>query len=404
MSFSSFFQPKVRYTDTSYIISQQWEKGREKNTFPNVYAYEYNRQKFENLAKCDEKQSIAIPNLPIVAAKIRKRPLPVPPPLPPPLPPAKSNDEPIKNEEIVATAETTSTTDRKQRKRRTKSLERIRDQTTEIELSDSDEEIVNKVPIITATDLTHDEPDASVASVTITDTIIVNSNNTTGGDEPAICVDTVVVCNDGTFSDRSQISFDEILKIEESLDEEATDLNEIGQSIVVDIHDEPTIELKIHEEGDSDKEVPQPQRNNGFTKEFQNNNDEIDQERCQSEDDTIGREVHDKPERLVQSDSEILEKTPIELVVECDINENVILSDSKTKVIDYNHNDVVKSTLDDVCANDNETNSIIENREIIPAIQPSIPHGSISTRSSYNGSDTEPMYATVDTALQMVSN
>lgn len=453
----NYLQPKVRYTDTSYIIAQQWEKGREKNTFPNVYAFEYNRQKFENLAKCDERQtnlSLTLPlPIPVPVVKTPKRPLPVPPPLPP----VKRNEE---NENVTESAAAAADAaiegssngeTRNRRRRKTRSLERLRDQPNEIELSDSDEEVVNKVaiPIITANDCTTitgdafaatiDEPDASVASVTITDTIHINSN-TTGGDEPAICVDTsIVVCNDATVSDRSQISYDEILKIEESLDEDAEndhlnfDLNEMNQSIVVDIHNEPIIELKIHEDGDSDKEIPisGPMQCN-FTKEY---DAQIEQDRCHSEDDTIGRAEDsfvEKPERLVQSDSELLEKTPLELVVECDINENVVIlsqeSKAKSEIVDFdhNHNDIVKtnefdgsdttptptptptpapisdnSTVDGKHA---ETNLLVEKREIV---QPNELHRiSNSSRSSFNesdGFDSEPMYATVDTALQMVS-
>lgn len=347
---------------------------------------------------------------------------------------------------MKATAESSSPTEvataakRKQRRRKTKSLERIRDQTNEIELSDSDEEIINKVvavsiPIITTTDCitiaAADEPDASVASITITDSIALHTNNnttaTTSGDEPAICIDTHVTCNDETASDRSQISYDEILKIDESLNE---DLNDLNESIVVQIHDEPIIELRIHEDGDSDKEISASVQG-GLTKEF---HIDIDQERCHSEDDTIGREEpqFDKPERFVQSDSEVLEKTPIELVLECDINENVvILSDAITtncKIIDldHNHNDVEKSNGINGCANDeiktklpsqsngnfddgkdDQASETVENREIMPIEQSNKLHRvSISSRSSVGESDgfeSEPTYATVDAALQMVS-
>lgn len=359
----------------------------------------------------------------------------------------KDDNGEFKKENLESTVESSSATEaataakQKYQRRKTKSLERIRDQTNEVLLSDLDEEIINKVgvpiPIITTTDCitiaTADEPDASVASVTITDTIALHTNNnttpTTSGDEPAICIDTNVTCNDDeTVSNRSQISYDEILKIDESLNE---DLNDLNESIVVLIHDEPIIELRIHEEGDSDKEIS-ASVHGGLAKEF---HIEIDEERCHSEDDTIGREEQqfEKPERLVQSDSEVSEKTPIELVLECDINENVIiLSDATTKTnckvidLDYNHNDVVNSTEINGCANDeikssfaseshgtfndgkdNESNEIVENRETTPIERPNELHRiSISSRSSLGGSDgfdSEPMYATVDAALQMVS-
>lgn len=357
------------------------------------------------------------------------------------------NDE-IKKQNFEATAESSSATEaataanRKQRRRKTKSLERIRDQTNEIVLSDSDEEIINTalavpIPIITTTDCititAADEPDASVASVTITDTIALHTNNnnttaTTSGDEPAICIDTQVTCDDETVSDRSQISYDEILKIDESLNQ---DLNDLNQSIVAQIHDEPIIELRIHEEGDSDKEISASVQG-GLAKEYLHI--DIDQERCHSEDDTIGREeqLFEKPERFVQSDSEVLEKTPIELVLGCDINENVVILSNTTKTncnvidLDYNHNDVVKSNEINGCANDeinrsllsqsngkcgdgkdNETNETVKNRETTSIEQLNELHRiSLSSRSSFgesDGFDSEPMYATVDAALQMVS-
>lgn len=357
------------------------------------------------------------------SSKLPRRPLPVPPPVPPVIKSTEIQPKQIENDAI----ESASNGERKRHRRKTKSLERIRDQTNDIELSDSDAEIINKptLPIIITDDckIAIDEPDASVASITITDTIAINSNTTV--DEPAICIDTAISCNDATVSDRSQISYDEIIKIgNDSFDDDTVkiDLNDPIQSIIVDIHDEPMIELKIHEEGDSDRETPMVASLQGvFTKEYDH---DVEQERCFSEDDAIGRDGNDveKPERFVQSDSEALEKTPIELVVECDINENVILSDSKNSTaFDYNHNDVVKSNeIDDVVlsANDKintlqtsqmanvedehvETNLIEENRE-----PDELKRISISSRSSLNESDafdTEPMYATIDAALQMVS-
>lgn len=360
------------------------------------------------------------------------------------MPPVQQNDDNDENkkENLEATAESSSATEattaakRKHRRRKTKSLERIRDQTNEIILSDSDEETINKVavpiPIITSTNcITTAEPDASVASVTITDIIALHTNDntttTTSGDEPAIYIDTHVTCNDETVSDRSQISYDEILKIDESLNQ---DLNDSNQSVLVQIHDEPSIELRIHEEGDSDKEIS-ASIEGSLAKEF---HIEIDPERCHSEDYTVGREEEqfEKPERLVQSDSEVLEKTPIELVLECDINENVVILSDATKTnckvidLDYNHNDVVKLNEIKGCANDeietllpfpsngnfddgkdNKTNETVENRETTPVEQPNELHRvPISARSSLGESDrfdSEPMYATVDAALQMVS-
>lgn len=338
-----------------------------------------------------------------------KRPLPVPPPMPP-MPSAKS-DDPIVVSKLDSDGAASSNSGRKQKKRKTKSLERLRDQSDEIELSDSDEDIAiaQKIPSIIA----RDEPDASATSPSLSDTVNVISN--IPADEPAICGDSQTTAIDAnTCSDKSQLSYDEILKIEESFDEDGA--NGILRSIVVDIHAEPTIELRIHE---SDSDIAIPVSNSGIFNAIKITKDQIkaniELERCFSEDDAIDDDDDDKdkPERLVQSDSEVLSKTPLELVVECDINENVIVSETKPCEIidlDHNHNDIVKpietdKSTDTTIESANGETKLVENRESTTIVQPNeLPSDSISSRSSFDESDgNEPVYATVDTALNTVS-
>lgn len=353
-----------------------------------------------------------------MTSKIPKRPLPVPPPVLPHKIDRLNDSVQEQKLDEPTTQPNTSSVERKQRKRKTKSVERLRDQSNDIELSDSDEEfaIKSQIPIITTTTVTSDcsiidEPDASIS---ISDPVTAISNNTTC-DEPAICIDSnIIACNNdatNTFSDKSQISYDEILKIDESLDDDGIeiDTNPINQSIVVEIHDEPTIELKIHE-SDSDEGAF------GAVKSTKEQiNIELDGERCHSEDDAAIEHSEDdkeKAERLVQSDSEILSKTPLELVVQCDINENVVMTDIKSNEIidiDYNHNDIVKSTENNVSNNNENEVSVSDAKKLVQTTEPIVQRNnsnfrvSISSRSSFDESDAEPMYATVDVALNMVS-
>lgn len=394
-----------------------------------MYAFNYNRQKFANLEKCDEKQKRRqlIPSSPLKAIK---RPLPVPPPVPPTPPPKP--DDPVDDKKLEVDTASASTAaaavtkpsvngERKQKKRRTRSFERLRDQSNDIELSDSDEDIavIQKIPQTKAVD----EPDASAISPCLSEPFNVISNTTS--DEAAICVDSLAAGMEAsTFSDRSQLSYDDILKIEETFEDDGA--NGILRNIVVDIHTEPTIELRIHESDSDPANLASKSAQGSFnvaklTKEHLNA--DIEQERCYSEDDAIDPDddSKEKAERLVQSDSEVLSKTPLELVVECDINENVIVSEEKPTGeiidLDHNHNDIVKSTeidknvdqanIEPTKSTDNgsEGMNLVQNRERPPIVQPNeTRRGSISSRSSCSESDgNEPDYATVDTALNMVS-
>lgn len=386
-----------------------------------MYAFNYNRQKFANLAKCDAKQSIPS------TAKAIKRPLPVPPPVPPTQPPKPSHDPCADIQSQTPEQTVTSNNDeQKLKKRKTKSSERLRDQSNDIELSDSDEDIAvvaQPIPIIIT-----DEPDASVTSPSLSQCLseAANAISNTTVDEPAICADSLAL-DANTFSNRSQISFDEILKIEESFDEDGGD-GPLNQSIIVDIHTEPTIELRIHE-SDSDPTIATSDSMHGILNASklakEQTHYELERERCFSESDALDQDddVDDieKSERLVQSDSEILSKTPLELVVECDINENVIVNETKSSEstdLDHNHNDIVKSTENDqVTHNEHALNEsahtktenghseLVQNREstpIVSAIEQR--RESISSRSSCSECDSnEPVYATVDTTLNTVS-
>lgn len=294
--------------------------------------------------------------------------------------------------------------DRKLRRRKTKSLEK------EIVLSDSDEEAL---PTIKHSPSYVDEPDASVE---IDATAVTSISAISTVDEPAICIDNAAGNDATTFSDRSQLSYDDILKIEESFEEDGAadvNLNETNQSIIVEIHSEPQIELKIHE-SDSDPNIS-PQKDSSHHVAFTANKSAkdifniADHSGSYSEDDALDRETCEKPERLVQSDSEILSKTPLELIVECDINENVIVSD-----LDHNHNDVVKSIETDSSSNSvntainvGEVTELARSRESTPPVeQIEQRRESISSQSSFDESDAaeaEPMYATVDKSLEVVS-
>lgn len=377
------------------------------------------------MEKCDEKQAISFASA--LSPKVIKRPLPVPPPVPPTSPPPtrrRPRDDPNDDDSKHDTEDQSvapSNVERKQKKRRTRSLERLRDQSiNDIELSDSDEDIAIalKIPIIKTSPV--DEPDhASATSPSMSDAFNALSNSTV--DEPAICIDSPGMANN-TFSDKSQLSYDEILKIEESFDDDGAN-GFMNRSIVVDIHSEPTIELRIHE-SDSDpaiqasKSVPGILNASKVTKE--QINADFEQERCYSEDDAIDldgdADNKEKPERLVQSDSEVLSKTPLELVVECDINENVIVSETKPREIidlDHNHNDIVKSVdiLDKernpIDSNEshldtNDDTKLVQNRESQSIVRENERprRESISSRSSCSESDgNEPVYATVDTTL-----
>lgn len=341
-----------------------------------------------------------------------------------------------------STEEMSSANNDEMRKRKSKSTERQRNESDSIELSDSDDDIGGKSPqpIITLNDdasaeaLTYDEPDASISVSTVITAIadVTTSNNTLStSDEPAICVDNSITCsNDATYSDKSQMSYDEILQIDESLrdvvgndDDDASDIELhdalLNQSIIVEIHDVPTIELKIHE-SDSDESAFGTIQ---LTKEPMTSVTlDVDRERCYSEDDAIDStnemEKEKALERAVQSDSEILTKTPIELVVTCDINENVVLrSVNATQIIDFdhNHNDIVKcvdSDGDDTIHSDIETvHSDVETmhsdadkvHEIQSMGSSELRRVSFSSRSSFDESDAEPMYATVDMTANMVS-
>lgn len=368
------------------------------------------------MAKCDKKQTLAI-TAPLSGKPI-KRALPVLPPVPPSPPTQSINpDDPIEDGRKHDTEESavSSNGERKQKKRRTRSLERLRDQSNDFELSDSDEDIAiaQKHPIIKS----FDEPDAiSATSPSMSDAFNELSNTT--ADEPAICADSPgLPIEANTFSDKSQLSYDEILKIEKSFEEDGAN-GFIKQSIVVDIHTEPMIELRIHE-SDSDSAIQVTKSMHSGILKVTKDQMKIDfeQERCFSEDDANDPDDDDKEkfERLVQSDSEVLSKTPLEFVVECDINENVIVKEAKPHEIidlDHNHNDIVKlanGKLTELINANSQTNSetkLAQNRDSETIVQQTVQlrRDSVPSRSSISDSEgNEPVYATVDTTWNTVS-
>ena len=50
----------MRYTDTCYVIFQQWQKGLDRATFPIVYNYVYNKNKFDKIEEIDRKNFEAL--------------------------------------------------------------------------------------------------------------------------------------------------------------------------------------------------------------------------------------------------------------------------------------------------------------------------------------------------------
>lgn len=349
-------------------------------------------------------------------------PLPVArPALPAPPPRAEPQNAPAASEAVTITSDNVA------RDHESTAVEPQRAEPEVVQLSDSDsDEDLDKVPIqpiITVNGVACDETDGSPSisnAVTVTELLTNATVTSSSGDEPAICADNSIACNDATVSDKSQMSFDEILQIDESLrcDDDGSDIepDALNESIIVEIHDVPTIELKIHE-SDSDESAFSTMKATKeatiVTSDGLLSIGDVGRERSYSEDDP--RDMNDgdevKPdERLVQSDSEILTKTPIELVVKCDINENVVLDDGRVVEIvdlDHNHNDIVK------CMDDSDVETVHSDADTVHStdfdrVDDFRSIGSselcrVSISSSCDESDAEPMYATVDITANRVS-
>lgn len=58
--FSIVTQVKLRFSDTAFIIHQQWLKGNDKITFPTVHNYVYNRNKFLRIDEIDRQHSVQL--------------------------------------------------------------------------------------------------------------------------------------------------------------------------------------------------------------------------------------------------------------------------------------------------------------------------------------------------------
>lgn len=372
-----------------------------------MYAYDYNQKKFENLAKVDRNGSIRITQPPTRS--------PPPPPLPsvpvPASPLSASASTPIEQSH-VNDGSSSSSGERKYRKRKTKSLESRRNPQNALELSDSDaEEAAISVKPLT---VNSDEVD----SCTPLTEIVVSTT-----DEPAICLDSNTISNDATSFDKSQLSYDEILKIDESPDDEA-DVTEPIYNTTVEVHNEPTsIVLEIREENDIGEKsavirATSPPRESSIVAKM-----------------TKEKELEDVPENEMENDSdsliqstaatdenkniiEITSDQPLGLVLQCDINKNIILTDAKSKLkieIDHNHNDielpvsvpVTSSNTNESTTTINDTNRTINNvQNRVTVKRNEFRRISDSSRSSFDESDgmeSEPTYAKVDKTNILVS-
>lgn len=193
------FQSSIRYTDTCIVIAQQWEKGSAKATFPNVFAYEYNRKKFENLAKFDSKTSFRTKTRRVVVEAVDD--------------PA---DEAASSERSVSPELTSTHTEEQTVLAPPKVIQNEED--------DSSDDPVNEVEPISGTDET----------------------------TPAIFIDSSTVSNDATLGDRSPLSFDAVWKSDDLAEDDysAFDLTQI----IVDIHDDPDcIVLEIREDDEIER-------------------------------------------------------------------------------------------------------------------------------------------------------
>lgn len=181
------------------MIAQQWEKGSAKATFPNVFAYEYNRKKFENLAKFDSKTSFPTRTRRVLVETAADR-----------------SDEAASSERSVSPELTSSHTEEQTV---LAPPEVIRN-----EEDDSSDDPVNEVEPVSGTDET----------------------------TPAIFIDSSTVSNDATLGDRSPLSFDAVWKSDDLAEDDYSALD-LAQ-IIVDIHDDSDcIVLEIREDDDVER-------------------------------------------------------------------------------------------------------------------------------------------------------
>lgn len=372
-------QPKIRYTDTSYIVFQQWEKGREKTAFPIVFNYEYNRQKFANLDRADQR-SMSLSATASPTAQLRQAPPPPPPPLP------------ITNN--------SASYDRKLRKRKSRSLERRRQPKT-IELSDSDEEIrlqqSSHQPVI----LSIDEVDRGVPASTVA--------TTATNDAEIISVDEIQNDSLASAAKSPQTPQTNPLRIDESSTSVSGNECQTQQNVIVDVHEPDDIVLEIREECDDParrRSTSLSSLRNALTKDTDlydvpendaENELRIDDEKCSAAADA--------------SETETMTPSPLP-VPKCDINDNALTvelsvnnddDDSSIVEVDINHNDVTtpvaKRPHDSVDMRENR-NSVLD---IKGFVQRRISESSRSSFDESDGVDTEPNYARVESLRNRVS-
>lgn len=393
---------------------QQWEKGREKTTFPIVFNYDYNRQKFANLDKADKKILLLPPSTP-----------PLPPPLPPPPPPPERRIPP---KELSTTV---SSHDRKLRKRKSRSLERRRQPKT-IELSDSDEDITAHPAQQSPSKIENiDEVDncATITKQRLTGVVvtvenvpieqieqsepITEDNGAPSGSSGSGSAATVI----GNPSvDRNQLRIDELSASTTSGNESHSQ-----QHVIVDVH-EPVVVLEIREDSDDG-----PLRSSSFQTKLTKDKDLADVPEHEAENDNANVRQPQKTELTVTTSPAPLPTTitatptdsmPIVLVQKCDINENVVETDLNTNnnhssndnhssviEVDINHNDVSPH----IDTNANAVKIIdcnVDQNDSILLVKFDHRRMSESSRSSFDesdGMDTEPTYARVESLLNTVS-
>lgn len=385
---------------------QQWEKGREKTTFPIVFNYDYNRQKFANLDKADKKILLLPPS--------------TPPPPPPPPPPPERRIPPKESSTTI------SSHDRKLRKRKSRSLERRRQPKT-IELSDSDEDITAHPTQQSPPKIENiDEVDncATVIKQKPTDVVVIVENVPIEQIEPLTEDNGAPSGSSGSGSaatvignpliDRNQLRIDELSASTTSGNE-----GHSQQHVIVDVH-EPVVLLEIREDSDDG-----PLRSSSFQTKLTKDKDLADVPEHEAEADNSNVRQSQQTELPVTTSVTPLPTTitttdsmPLVLVQKCDINENVVETDLNTNnnhnsndnhssviEVDINHNDVshhintkpkaVQLIDCNVVKNDSISSEKFDHRRM-----------SESSRSSFDesdGMDTEPTYAKVESLLNRVS-
>lgn len=355
---------------------QQWEKGREKTTFPTVFNYDYNRNKFANLDKADQKA------------------------MPPP-----------------RIAQPVSSQDRKLRKRKSRSLERRR-QPKNIELSDSDEELTiqahpststvapplqppppppaprGSAPAVPVENI--DEVDHSTTPVPSITEVIANDID---------CIEKAPETNDQPAISIADSSLDEQHRLH--IEESSTSTSISGpeshcQNVIVDVH-ETDVVLEIREGTDDG-----PLRGSSFRTKLTKDSDLEDVPESEAENEWLDEDQSPTPTPPVDNN---VQSEPLVLVPKCDINENVVgfndthPDDCSMAEVDINHNDVVHTTIEPIkneckiiSSENNDEEAVVKRHD-----QRRISESSRSSFDESDGLDTEPTYARVESLKHRVS-